>query len=74
VSVANGMSGMLVPIFVMVHPALTQVAHDFLIPGIPEGADLSAVVLLIIAIIYLRAYGSVVEARAFDRPLSDPLQ
>jgi len=42
---------LLVPIVVMVHPDIRQVAHDFLIPGMPAGADLSQVVLLIIAII-----------------------
>src|ERR1022692_2490036 len=42
---------LLVPIVVMVHPDVRQVAHDFLIPHMPGGADLSQVVLLIIAII-----------------------
>jgi Mn2+/Fe2+ NRAMP family transporter len=42
---------LLVPIVVMVHPDIRQVAHDFLIPHMPQGADLSKVVLLIIAII-----------------------
>ena len=42
---------LLVPIAVMVHPGARQVAHDFLVPGMPAGADLSKVVLLIIAII-----------------------
>jgi NRAMP (natural resistance-associated macrophage protein)-like metal ion transporter len=42
---------LLVPILVMVHPDIRQVARDFLIPCIPEGADLSKVVLLIIGIV-----------------------
>ena len=42
---------LLVPIFVMVHPHIRQVARDLLIPGIPQGADLSQVVLLIIGIV-----------------------
>jgi NRAMP (natural resistance-associated macrophage protein)-like metal ion transporter len=42
---------LLVPIVVMVHPPLGQVARDLLIPRMPQGADLSKVVLLIIAII-----------------------
>ena len=42
---------LLVPIVVMVHPDVRQVAHDFLVPHMPQGADLSKVVLLIIAII-----------------------
>ncbi len=42
---------LLVPIVVMVHPTFGQVAHDFIVPGMPAGSDLSKVVLLIIAII-----------------------
>ncbi len=42
---------LLVPIVVMVHPGIGQVAHDFVVPHMPPGADLSKVVLLIIAII-----------------------
>ncbi|WP_293368309.1 NRAMP family divalent metal transporter [Phenylobacterium sp.] len=42
---------LLVPIVLMIHPPLAQVAHDFVVPGMPKGADLSKVVLLIIAII-----------------------
>ncbi len=41
---------LLVPIFVMVHPPLGQVALDFAVPHMPK-ADLSGVVLLVIAII-----------------------
>ena len=42
---------LIVPIFVMVHPAFGQIARDFVIPGMPKGADLSPVIMLIIAII-----------------------
>ncbi|GAC1500736.1 MAG: divalent metal cation transporter [Pseudarthrobacter sp.] len=42
---------LLVPIIVMVHPDLGQVTHDFFIPGIPAGSDLSTVTLLIIGIV-----------------------
>jgi Mn2+/Fe2+ NRAMP family transporter len=42
---------LLVPILVMIHPNVRQVARDFLIPSVPEGADLSKVVLLIIGIV-----------------------
>ena len=42
---------LLVPIVVMVHPPLGQVTRDLMIPRMPVGADLSKVVLLIIAII-----------------------
>ena len=42
---------LLVPIFMMVHPSSGQMLHDFIVPGLPKGSDLSAVVLLIIAII-----------------------
>jgi len=41
----------LVPIFVMVHPPLTQVTHDFLVPQMPAGGKLSDVMLLIIGIV-----------------------
>ena len=41
----------LVPILVMVHPPAGQFAHDFLIPGLPGGGQLSTVLLLIIAIV-----------------------
>ena len=42
---------LLVPVFVMVHPPLGQVAHDFLIPAYPQGAKLSEVMLLVIGIV-----------------------
>ena len=46
-----GGSLLLVPIFVMVHPDFRAIARDLIIPGMPENADLSKVVLLIIGII-----------------------
>ena len=42
---------LLIPIIVMVHPPIGQVTRDLLVPGMPAGADLSKVVLLIIGII-----------------------
>ncbi|HTD29044.1 MAG TPA: NRAMP family divalent metal transporter [Xanthomonadaceae bacterium] len=42
---------LLVPILVMVHPPMRQIARDLLIPGMPQGSDLSQVVLLIIGIV-----------------------
>jgi len=42
----------LVPILLIVHPPAGQVAHDFLIPGLPGGSSqLSTVMLLVIAIV-----------------------
>jgi NRAMP (natural resistance-associated macrophage protein)-like metal ion transporter len=41
----------LVPIVLMAHPAAGQLTHDFLVPGMPHGAELSTVMLLIIAIV-----------------------
>ncbi|QBJ79185.1 NRAMP family divalent metal transporter [Aquitalea sp. USM4] len=42
---------LLVPILVMVHPPMTQVAHDFLVPQMPAGGKLADVMLLIIGIV-----------------------
>ncbi|TDR72439.1 NRAMP family divalent metal transporter [Paludibacterium purpuratum] len=42
---------LLVPILVMIHPPVGQVAHDFLVPGMPAGGKLADVMLLIIAIV-----------------------
>jgi Mn2+/Fe2+ NRAMP family transporter len=42
---------LLMPVVFMIHPTFKQVAYDFLVPHLPPGADLSKVVLLIIAII-----------------------
>ena len=41
----------LIPIFVMVHPPMGQVARDFFVPALPAGAPLAEVMLLIIAIV-----------------------
>ncbi len=41
----------LVPIFVMAHPPLGDVARDLVVPGLPRDAKLSDVMLLIIAIV-----------------------
>jgi len=41
----------LFPIFVAVHPPLGTVAHNFLVPGMPQGSQLSTAMLLIIAIV-----------------------
>jgi NRAMP (natural resistance-associated macrophage protein)-like metal ion transporter len=40
----------LVPIYLVVHPPAAQMAHDFVVPGLPHG-QLSTVMLLIIAIV-----------------------
>jgi Mn2+/Fe2+ NRAMP family transporter len=42
---------LLVPIFLWVHPPISQIAHDFVIPKLPEEGKLSEVMLLIIAIV-----------------------
>lgn len=42
---------LLVPVVLMIHPPLGQMAHDLLIPGLPPGSKLSEVMLLIIAIV-----------------------
>jgi NRAMP (natural resistance-associated macrophage protein)-like metal ion transporter len=42
---------LLVPILVMAHPSAGRVAHDFVVPGMPGGSQLSTVMLLIIAIV-----------------------
>lgn len=42
---------LLIPIVIAVHPSWSQVAHDFFIPGMPAGSELSTVMLLIIAIV-----------------------
>jgi NRAMP (natural resistance-associated macrophage protein)-like metal ion transporter len=41
---------LLIPIYVMVHPPVGQMAHNFVVPGLPH-AQLSTVMLLIIAIV-----------------------
>ena len=42
---------LLVPVFLMAHPPVAQIAHDFVVPRLPEGAKLNEVMLLIIAIV-----------------------
>ena len=42
---------LLVPVFVLVHPPLGQVAHDFFVPTYPQGGKLSDVMLLVIGIV-----------------------
>lgn len=42
---------LLVPIFVLAHPPLTEFARSFVIPNIPHSSSLSTVMLLIIAIV-----------------------
>ena len=42
---------LLIPVFLMVHPPVGQIAHDFLVPGLPRDAKLSEVMLLIIGIV-----------------------
>jgi Mn2+/Fe2+ NRAMP family transporter len=41
----------LIPILVIVHPPMTQVAHDFLVPQMPAHGHLAEVMLLIIGIV-----------------------
>lgn len=41
----------LIPVYVMVHPPLGQMTRGMLVPGFPPGAQLSTVMLLIIAIV-----------------------
>src|SRR5579872_6781380 len=41
----------IVPVVIMIHPPMGQIAHDFLIPGLPAGSKLSEVMLLIIAVV-----------------------
>ena len=42
---------LLVPVFLMAHPPLVEVARDFVVPSFPAGAKLSDVMLLVIAIV-----------------------
>jgi Mn2+/Fe2+ NRAMP family transporter len=42
---------LLVPVILMVHPPVGQIAHDFFVPRMPAGGQLSEVMLLIIAIV-----------------------
>jgi Mn2+/Fe2+ NRAMP family transporter len=42
---------LLVPVFFWAHPPVGQLAHDFVVPQFPQGAKISDVMLLIIAIV-----------------------
>ena len=42
---------LLVPVILLAHPPVRQLAHDFFVPQMPEGGQLSEVMLLIIAIV-----------------------
>ncbi|MCW2285122.1 Mn2+/Fe2+ NRAMP family transporter [Rhodoblastus acidophilus] len=42
---------LLIPVFLAIHPPMAQIARDFVTPQLPEGAKLSDVMLLIIAIV-----------------------
>jgi Mn2+/Fe2+ NRAMP family transporter len=44
-------SFVLIPIYLMVHPPIEQMAHNFIVPGFPHGAQVSTVMLLIIGIV-----------------------
>jgi Mn2+/Fe2+ NRAMP family transporter len=42
---------LLVPVVLMAHPPVGRIARDFFLPGFPQGAKLSDVMLLVIAIV-----------------------
>jgi len=42
---------LVIPIFLVVHPPIGQVAHDSFVPGLPHGAPVATVMLLVIAIV-----------------------
>jgi Mn2+/Fe2+ NRAMP family transporter len=42
---------LLVPLFLMIHPPIPQIAHDLVVPQMPHGGRLNEVMLLIIAIV-----------------------
>ncbi|GAC1408838.1 MAG: divalent metal cation transporter [Candidatus Velthaea sp.] len=42
---------LLIPVLIAVHAPFTQTAHDFVVPGLPKGAELSTVMLLICGIV-----------------------
>jgi Mn2+/Fe2+ NRAMP family transporter len=44
-------SVLLVPVFLMVHPPIGEIARDLVVPHFPAGAKLSDVMLLVIAIV-----------------------
>jgi NRAMP (natural resistance-associated macrophage protein)-like metal ion transporter len=41
----------LIPVYLMVHPPVGQMAHNFVVPGFPHGAQVSTVMLLVIGIV-----------------------
>ena len=41
----------LLPVLIVVHAPFAQSAHDFFVPGLPKGTDLSVVMLIICAIV-----------------------
>jgi Mn2+/Fe2+ NRAMP family transporter len=44
-------SFVLIPVYLMVHPPIGQMAHNFIVPGFPHGAQVSTVMLLVIGIV-----------------------
>jgi Mn2+/Fe2+ NRAMP family transporter len=42
---------LVIPIVLVVHPPIGQVAHDSFVPGLPHGAPVATVMLLVIAIV-----------------------
>lgn len=42
---------LLIPIVIMIHPPISQIAHDFVTPAMPPHSKLSEVLLLVIAIV-----------------------
>ncbi|MET3105895.1 NRAMP (natural resistance-associated macrophage protein)-like metal ion transporter [Oxalobacteraceae bacterium GrIS 2.11] len=44
-------SFLLIPVFIMVHPPISAVVHDFIIPRMPTNAPLADVMILIIGIV-----------------------
>jgi Mn2+/Fe2+ NRAMP family transporter len=42
---------LLIPVFLAIHPPIAQIAREFVTPQLPQGAKLSEVMLLIIAIV-----------------------
>ena len=42
---------LLVPVLLAAHPSAGQIAHDFFVPGFPQGGELADVMLLIIGIV-----------------------
>ncbi|GAB3806679.1 divalent metal cation transporter [Humibacter antri] len=42
---------LLIPLAILAHPSLSDIARGFLVPGLPAGAELSTVMLIIIGIV-----------------------